>query len=102
MIARKSTIEWRRGCARQAHESRRAPLVLRVALLSCAVAWAAAFVCAQATRSASIEIDARKVENRISPLLYGQFIEHMFEGVKFGLHAELLRDRSFEEAPNVI
>ena len=26
----------------------------------------------------------------------------MFEGVKFGLHAELLRNRSFEEQPNVI
>src|SRR5260370_19846693 len=26
----------------------------------------------------------------------------MFEGVKFGLHAELIRDRSFESQPNVI
>src|SRR4051812_33902736 len=51
--------------------------------------------------STSVTIDASKVENRISPLLYGQFMEFMFEGVKGGVHAELLRDRSFEEAPNV-
>ena len=51
---------------------------------------------------ASITIDARKVENRISPLLYGQFLEFMYEGIKGGLHAELIRNRSFEEPPNVI
>ena len=51
---------------------------------------------------ASISIDARKVENRISPLLYGQFLEFMYEGIKGGLHAELIRNRSFEEPPNVI
>ena len=33
---------------------------------------------------------------------YGQFLEHMFEGIKFGLHAELLRNRSFEEPANAI
>ncbi|HVI72004.1 MAG TPA: hypothetical protein VM656_11005, partial [Pyrinomonadaceae bacterium] len=52
-------------------------------------------------QGASISIDARKVENRISPLLYGQFLEFMYEGIKVGLHAELIRNRSFEEAPNV-
>ena len=49
-------------------------------------------------RTADIEIDATSAEGRISPLLYGQFIEFMFEGVKFGLHAEVLRDRGFEGA----
>jgi alpha-N-arabinofuranosidase len=52
--------------------------------------------------AAKIEIDTSKIEGRISPLLYGQFIEFMFEGVKGGLHAELIRNRSFEEAPNAI
>jgi alpha-N-arabinofuranosidase len=52
--------------------------------------------------SSSVTVDASKVENKISPLLYGQFMEFMFEGVKGGVHAELLRDRSFEEAPNAI
>jgi len=51
---------------------------------------------------ASITIDARKVENRISPLLYGQFLEFMYEGIKGGLYAELIRNRSFEEPANVI
>ena len=55
----------------------------------------------QAAR-ARIDVDAQKVEGRISPMLYGQFMEHMFEDVKGGLYAELLRDRSFEEAPNAI
>ncbi len=57
---------------------------------------------AQQTQRATISIDTRKVENRISPLLYGQFLEFMYEGIKGGLHAELIRNRSFEEAPNVI
>jgi len=55
-----------------------------------------------APRAASVRIDARRVENRISPLLYGQFLEFMYEGMKFGVHAELLRDRGFEEAANVL
>ena len=52
--------------------------------------------------TASIAIDAAKVENRISPRLYGQFAEFMFENIKFGLHAELLRNRGFEETANAI
>jgi alpha-N-arabinofuranosidase len=33
-------------------------------------------------------------------MLYGQFVEFMFEGIKRGLHAELIRNRSFEERPS--
>lgn len=66
-----------------------------------AVAFAQPHLVAAQTR-ASISIDARKVENRISPLLYGQFLEFMYEGIKGGLHAELIRNRSFEEPANVI
>ena len=51
---------------------------------------------------AAVAIDAGRIENRISPQLYGQFAEFMFEGVKFGLHAELLRNRGFEEAAGAI
>ena len=51
---------------------------------------------------ASITVDATKTAGPISPLLYGHFIEFMFEGVKSGLHAELLRNRSFDEQPNAI
>ena len=51
---------------------------------------------------AAIHIDAGRPEGAISPLLYGQFLEYMFGCVKGGLHAELLRDRNFEEAPNAI
>jgi alpha-L-arabinofuranosidase len=54
------------------------------------------------TLTASIEIDASKAEGPISPLLYGQFAEFMFENIKGGLHAELLRNRSFEETANVL
>jgi alpha-L-arabinofuranosidase len=52
---------------------------------------------APAPGRAVIEIDASKVEGQLSPLLYGQFAEFMYEGVKGGLHAELLRNRGFEE-----
>jgi alpha-L-arabinofuranosidase len=51
---------------------------------------------------ATVAIDAATVENRISPRLYGQFAEFMFENIKFGLHAEILRDRGFEESANAI
>ena len=51
---------------------------------------------------ATIAIDAAAIENRISPRLYGQFAEFMFENIKFGMHAELLRGRGFEEPANVI
>src|SRR5260370_12262521 len=51
---------------------------------------------------ATVEIDADRVEGQISPVLYGQFDEFMFEAVQRGLTAELIRDRSFDEAPNAI
>jgi alpha-L-arabinofuranosidase len=74
-------------------------LLILLSLL--AVAFAQPHLVAAQAR-ASISIDARRVENRISPLLYGQFLEFMYEGIKGGLHAELIRNRSFEEPPNVI
>jgi alpha-L-arabinofuranosidase len=52
--------------------------------------------------TASLTIDASKVENVISPTLYGQFAEFMFEDIKGGLDAELVRDRGFDEAPGAI
>lgn len=57
---------------------------------------------AQEGKTASLAIDAAKVENTISPTLYGQFAEFMFEDIKGGLYAELIRDRSFDEAPNAL
>lgn len=57
-----------------------------------------AFIAAAA--QVTIRIDARRVENNISALLYGQFSEFMFEGMKGGLSAELIRDRGFETSPN--
>lgn len=57
---------------------------------------------AQQAVEAGISVDASKIEGEISPTLYGQFDEFMFEGVKGGLSAELLRDRGFEGAPNAI
>ena len=44
-----------------------------------------------------IRVDASKRVNRISPLLYGHFAEFMFEDIKSGLWAELLRNRAFED-----
>jgi hypothetical protein len=56
----------------------------------------------QRIQRASITVDATKTAGPISPLLYGHFLEFMFEGVKSGLHAELLKNRSFDEQPNAI
>jgi hypothetical protein len=54
------------------------------------------------TDEARIIVDAARVEGQIDTRLYGQFVEFMFEGVKGGLAAELLRNRGFEEAANRI
>ena len=48
-------------------------------------------------QTASIRIDASHVENHISPSMYAAFIEMMGEDVKWGLTAEMIHDRSFEE-----
>jgi alpha-L-arabinofuranosidase len=74
------------------------PLTLLVTLL-CGM-----HICAgaQEARTASLAIDASKIENTISPSLYGQFAEFMFEDIKGGLYAELIRDRGFDETPNAI
>jgi alpha-N-arabinofuranosidase len=51
---------------------------------------------------ATINIDATRVENHVSPRMYASFVEMMAEDVKRGLTAEMLRDRSFEEAPDYL
>lgn len=56
---------------------------------------------ATATR-ATISVDASRAVHPISPMLYGQFLEYMFQCMKGGLHAELLRDRGFEEPANAV
>ena len=68
-----------------------------LAALVVAAALSAAARTALPQAAATITIDTGKVEGRISPLLYGQFIEFMFEGIKRGLDAELIRNRGFEE-----
>lgn len=64
--------------------------------------WACSIAFAQQEVKASLAINAAKVENTISPTLYGQFAEFMFEDIKGGLYAELIRDRGFNEAPNAL
>ncbi len=55
-----------------------------------------------AAQTASIRVDAARVENHISPRMYAAFMEMMAEDVKWGLTAEMVHDRSFEEAPNYL
>ena len=62
----------------------------------------AATLPAQPAGMAAVHVDAGRVENRISPTLYGHFVEFMFEGVKFGLHAEMLRNRGFDEPASAV
>jgi alpha-N-arabinofuranosidase len=57
---------------------------------------------AAAEPRASIRIDAGKEVGDLSPMLYGQFLEYMFQCIKGGLTAELLRNRSFDEPANAI
>ena len=50
----------------------------------------------------SIRIDASRDVGEINPMLYGQFLEYMFQCIKGGLHAELIRNRSFEESAGAV
>lgn len=84
------------------HQSWRALSVPLVSILCAVSLIRTPSVYAQPLQTATVTIDARKVENHISSLLYGQFLEFMYEGIKNGLHAELIRNRSFEENPNSI
>lgn len=55
-----------------------------------------------APQTASIQVDPARVENRVSPRMYAAFMEMMAEDVKWGLTAEMLHDRSFEEPANYL
>ena len=83
----------------------RTPRSLTLVALMAAVMSAAA-VAAQAppppVPAVRITVDAGAVRGHISPMLYGQFAEFMYEDIKRGLHAELIRNRGFEEPPNAI
>jgi alpha-N-arabinofuranosidase len=57
---------------------------------------------AQRSQTAEIQIDASRVVNHISPRMYAAFTEMMAEDVKRGLTAEMLHNRSFEEAPDYL
>jgi len=71
-------------------------------LIVCLVVVPPLTVKAQETHSARVTVDLQTVQNPLNPLLYGQFLEFMYQGIKEGVHAELIRDRSFEESPNAI
>lgn len=79
---------------------------LEAALRMCC--WCLLFVCCVdgQTRvpslSARVNVNTQVVEGKISPMLYGQFSEFMFGGIKDGLYAELLRQSRFEESPTLV
>jgi alpha-L-arabinofuranosidase len=77
-------------------------VLVALALLFCMCASQRLVLAQVESARATITIDAAKSAGSINPLLYGQFIEFMFEGVKTGLHAELLSGRGFEESPNTL
>ncbi len=72
----------------------------RAALTSLAVLLTASLSLKAAAQQATITIDAGTVENHVSPRMYASFVEMMAEDVKWGMTAEMIHDRSFEEAPN--
>lgn len=60
------------------------------------------FTSSAVSQTATIKIDSSRVENKISPRMYASFVEMMAEDVKWGLSAEMIHDRSFEESPNYL
>ena len=53
-------------------------------------------------QQATITIDATHTVNHVSPRMYAAFTEMMAQDVKWGLTAEMVHDRSFEEAPDYL
>ena len=53
-------------------------------------------------QDATIVIDASHVENHVSPRMVASFVEMMAEDVKGGMTAEMIHDRSFEDAPDYL
>jgi alpha-N-arabinofuranosidase len=70
-----------------------------VRFLSCCLLVASGLLAQQV---ATIHVDAHRVENHVSPRMYAGFVEMMAEDVKRGLTAEMLLDRSFEQAPDYL
>lgn len=65
-----------------------------------------AFACASAPSafaqsSVEAKIDVAQKGEPISPLIYGQFIEHLGRCIYGGVWAEMLQDRKFYAAPNM-
>src|SRR5262245_30070700 len=85
----------RQRSKRRRRGARRAPLLVVLAIVASGATFSQSL---QAVATATVDIDATLVENRISPLLYGQFVEFMYEGIKGGLHAELIRNRGFDSS----
>jgi hypothetical protein len=56
----------------------------------------------QEDEQATITVNTTHVENHISPRMYAAFVEIMAEDVNRGLTAEMIRHRSFEEAPDYL
>ena len=95
-------VRERQYLSHRARVRRAAIRCLLCLLFICHVAQASRLEATAQPLQARITIDAGRVEGQISPLLYGQFAEFMFENIKGGLYSELIRNRSFEEAPNAI
>ena len=51
---------------------------------------------------ASIRVDAGRVVNRVSPLMYGSCIEDVNHEIYGGLYAQMIFGESFEEEPRVV
>jgi alpha-N-arabinofuranosidase len=75
---------------------------MRRALVTLACVLGPALASAQPAAEARLTLDVTRRDGAVSQRLYGQFLEFMYEGIKGGLHAELLRGRGFEEAPNAV
>ena len=49
-----------------------------------------------------IEVDVSRQVGTVSPMLYGQFLEHIYDSVVNGLWAQRIPDPSFEAAPRTL
>lgn len=68
-------------------------ILLAFLLLSAPAVWSG---------STAVHVFPDKVEGHVSPMLYGHFLEHIYDSVVGGLDGQLLRGPSFEEPPGLL
>lgn len=71
-------------------------IVSKILLMALIILIAAGTLCAQASGTVSLNVNANKVVGHVDKKIYGQLLEHIYHSINGGLWGELINARSFE------